>query len=516
MSSTKGHLKRGVVREACDFCHKRKIKCMRSDGADSPCAQCLARRISCRFSDDDDLRRGSRVGSHFAGRGLQVSTEAPPSEMPAGGSPLSESTLVQMGPITTPDSVQHTPASRSTSESTDSYNQLSSGGSSDGERPFYEDDHQPARPTGRCTELSRRSLEASSDLHASIWTRQQGNRRISSITDPKEFLGPQIFLHNVVRYINGAFENGIFVYNESGEAINRSSPASWKTVNNFRMCCLTAIGLYEQGNLQDAFQGPQGFHVASIYCEKLLDERNPRLFEVVADISLQMLHKGMEGVVLSLLRQLCGLAKMKAKRLGEEGQPWGRIFSSLEDIAEYSPGQLVEILETAWKCGYDTFAALPSAEFYPTNLICYSTYHLRRYQDGGIPRSLLEGIAQMLPDEDGTNPMTLHQQYAKGMIHYTIGQYGAALHCMNRVIARCNREDEQDNSVQWRRLRIDAFETSARCHKALDSQAPASGHSFYAGLALGNAIQCSRQEYGEDAPMTLGFQSLIETWASGL
>ena len=52
-------LKRGIERESCDFCHRRKIKCDRSSrmekGHDS-CSQCSLRQLACRLDDSDDVR----------------------------------------------------------------------------------------------------------------------------------------------------------------------------------------------------------------------------------------------------------------------------------------------------------------------------------------------------------------------------------------------------------------------------------------------------------------------------
>lgn len=52
-------LKRGLVRESCDFCFRRKVKCDRSlrftEGFDT-CSQCDARGEQCCLENPDDIR----------------------------------------------------------------------------------------------------------------------------------------------------------------------------------------------------------------------------------------------------------------------------------------------------------------------------------------------------------------------------------------------------------------------------------------------------------------------------
>ena len=74
-------LKRGLERRACDFCHRRKIKCDRlaraSQGSDK-CSQCALRQVSCHVDDTDDVR-------------LRVRRRIPrPSETPAACSQLQQ------------------------------------------------------------------------------------------------------------------------------------------------------------------------------------------------------------------------------------------------------------------------------------------------------------------------------------------------------------------------------------------------------------------------------------------
>ncbi|KAF5136900.1 Depudecin biosynthesis cluster-specific transcription activator DEP6 [Metarhizium anisopliae] len=52
-------LKRGLERESCDFCHRRKIRCDRSSrlaGGEPKCSQCDLRQIACSVDDSNDVR----------------------------------------------------------------------------------------------------------------------------------------------------------------------------------------------------------------------------------------------------------------------------------------------------------------------------------------------------------------------------------------------------------------------------------------------------------------------------
>ncbi|KAL1898501.1 hypothetical protein Sste5346_003405 [Sporothrix stenoceras] len=56
-------LRRGMVRESCDFCHRRKIKCdrlSRNDLGHTACSQCSLRSVECCMDDSDDIRLKGR------------------------------------------------------------------------------------------------------------------------------------------------------------------------------------------------------------------------------------------------------------------------------------------------------------------------------------------------------------------------------------------------------------------------------------------------------------------------
>lgn len=60
-------LKRGLVRESCDFCYRRKVKCDRLSLASqgiATCSQCALRDLECRVKDDSRIRQRNRLISN--------------------------------------------------------------------------------------------------------------------------------------------------------------------------------------------------------------------------------------------------------------------------------------------------------------------------------------------------------------------------------------------------------------------------------------------------------------------
>ncbi|OQE30079.1 hypothetical protein PENSTE_c002G05505 [Penicillium steckii] len=68
-------LKRGLPRESCDFCHRRKIKCDRSlrakEGLTS-CSQCALRRGPCQLNDATETRTRRRDRGRVRGSGTGI------------------------------------------------------------------------------------------------------------------------------------------------------------------------------------------------------------------------------------------------------------------------------------------------------------------------------------------------------------------------------------------------------------------------------------------------------------
>ena len=74
-------LKRGLEREACDFCYRRKVRCdrsLRATQGHATCSQCAVREEQCRLDDSDDIRIQRRRG--FSARGSSTDTCARESE----------------------------------------------------------------------------------------------------------------------------------------------------------------------------------------------------------------------------------------------------------------------------------------------------------------------------------------------------------------------------------------------------------------------------------------------------
>ncbi len=89
-------LKRGLEREACDFCHRRKVRCdrsLRATQGHAACSQCALREVHCRLDDSDDIRIQQRRG--FSARGGIADACVQESE------PSSVNTLLELPGIST-------------------------------------------------------------------------------------------------------------------------------------------------------------------------------------------------------------------------------------------------------------------------------------------------------------------------------------------------------------------------------------------------------------------------------
>ncbi|KAK9236478.1 hypothetical protein V1525DRAFT_406956 [Lipomyces kononenkoae] len=67
------NLKRGIERESCDFCYRRKIKCDRASRATQgfvSCSQCALRQVPCHLDDSDDIRIQRRKRTRTPGQAL--------------------------------------------------------------------------------------------------------------------------------------------------------------------------------------------------------------------------------------------------------------------------------------------------------------------------------------------------------------------------------------------------------------------------------------------------------------
>lgn len=74
-------LKRGLEREACDFCYRRKIRCdrsLRATQGHATCSQCAVREEQCRLDDSNDIRIQRR--RRFSARGSSTDTRVRESE----------------------------------------------------------------------------------------------------------------------------------------------------------------------------------------------------------------------------------------------------------------------------------------------------------------------------------------------------------------------------------------------------------------------------------------------------
>jgi hypothetical protein len=81
------------VSKACDFCHRRSIKCSKSNDALGRCQNCVDFDVSCTF-DRPAKRRGVKAGT----KGVKSITDSPTAQTPIEKGPDSSASRSSMHP----------------------------------------------------------------------------------------------------------------------------------------------------------------------------------------------------------------------------------------------------------------------------------------------------------------------------------------------------------------------------------------------------------------------------------
>lgn len=318
---------------------------------------------------------------------------------------------------------------------------------------------------------------------------------------PQDIVACQNFFSTIKIYIQNEFETQNFGYNDTGEPISRSaSLASSKNLKSFHVYCVTAVDLLDQGCLKEGFIW---FRQAALLAEELIKDKDPRLLEVFADISMLLLERNKSDLYYSLRNQICRFVELKAREQGEQNRPFALIFSQLNKL---SGPWVLKTIEECWKCWDDRFIESPLG----TNKICYSNYLSRMHTKLNAEKNLDTCLTKRLV-RLGAPGGSLHLQYAHGKMSYLEGKYFDALEWMDKVILECqiaNREYGQ----KWWQLEIDALEISARSHREISMQNPVRGRDIDAEAALERAVQMSKEMHGPNSAITLGLETTAWIW----
>ena len=112
---------------------------------------------------------------------------------------------------------------------------------------------------------------------------QQDTRMYTVPSDPEALQKTARLCYNISRYVKGAHDQGLFITNDTGELVSRSSPTSFTNLNNFYKCCIIGVDLWEK---QLWKQGGVMLAQALILLVGLLDEQDPKLLDVLCDLCM--------------------------------------------------------------------------------------------------------------------------------------------------------------------------------------------------------------------------------------
>jgi hypothetical protein len=304
---------------------------------------------------------------------------------------------------------------------------------------------------------------------------------------------------SISNYINGAFGNEQFIENDVEELVSRFAEKGTKNLSDFHTYCITAVELWDRGLGKQAITW---FGKASALVGDLLDERDPRLLEVFADVSLLLHAKGLDILYKMLLQQMCKMVQTKAEIGKTEMQPWALMFSHLSKL---SGRDLIKTIKDGWRLGYDQFVRSPLGPAHPVNVVCKLNFLVRtqEHQSDLAWNQITHGKTD--------SNIGLQQRFAHGKLQYLQGKLYDALESMQAVLETCERAICMGD-WKWRRLEIDAIELSARCSHDIEIQFPG-----YEGLAaaknkLKTAITYSQKTHGRFEAKTLSMMLTLWTW----
>jgi len=342
------------------------------------------------------------------------------------------------------------------------------------------------------------------DCFLDLVSAEQTSTMHPALSYPDEHLMPAKFFYNIIKYFNGAHENGHYVRNELGELVSHVSVNSSTNVNNFYKCCITAIDLLERG------YPAQGFALVSDalwLIEELLEERDPKLIDTICDVSVILLTKGWDRVYDVLTQRICSMVEIRALRRREELQPWAQVFACLRKLPTT---QALEMMRRGWQCGFDQLEGiLPGHAWEGLNMSCSSDYSLRMGENIGRLHQDIMSAWFSLPEPSALGSMQM--QFACGNALYHDKNYREAAGTMESIVSRCVEAREQGN-VMWVSLEVEALEVSARCQYARSKSHQRQTDISAAVALLERAITRSESVWGITSATTIALQHTRWLW----
>jgi hypothetical protein len=369
-------------------------------------------------------------------------------------------------------------------------------------------DEPSSSQSSRLSEIYARWAEAMEcsyrDCFLDLVSAEQTTTMHPALPYPDEHFMPAKFFHNIIKYFNGAHDNGHYVRNELGELVSHVSVKSSTNVNNFYKCCITAIDLIERG------YPAQGFALVSDalwLIEELLEERDPKLIDTICDVSVTLLTKGWDRVYDVLTERVCSMVEIQALRKKQELEPWAQVFACLRKIPTT---QALEMMRRGWQCGFDQLEGiLPGHAWEGLNMSCSSNYELRM---GENIRRLHQDIMSAwfsLPQPSALSGM--QEQFACGVALYHDKDYREAAGAMESIISRCVEAREQGDML-WVSLEIEALEVFAKCRRARSKLSQNQTDMSAAVALIETAISRSESVWGVTSATTIALQHTLWLW----
>jgi tetratricopeptide (TPR) repeat protein len=332
---------------------------------------------------------------------------------------------------------------------------------------------------------------------------QDDTKFLTTPSDPKELRNAERLCYYISNYLKRAHDNGQFVSNDAGELVSRSSAQSFTNLNNFYKCCIVAIELWERG------YWPQGTALLSQALELvdvILNERDPKLLDVLCDLCILLPTKGWGKLYDILQQRLCRIVEIEAKKKHEQQYPWAQMFAC---ISRLSSTEVAATLQQSWKCGFDQMERLlPEDPWDALNISCYSNHQLRIGDNVQDHWDALLAQSTRLQPSDASDTQ---RQFARGKIFHLRGDHQEALSIMEHILSQCDHARQQDD-MKWMPMEIEALEVSARCHFALHKLAPNTEDMSAAEDLLDKAVAKSTRLYGPKSATTIALQHTLWLW----
>jgi hypothetical protein len=330
------------------------------------------------------------------------------------------------------------------------------------------------------------------------------DKRMSpTLSDPKELRNAEGLCHYISEYLRRAHEDNLFISNDAGELVSRSSAESFTNLSNFYKCCIVALDLWEK---QYWHQGYILLCQALRLVEIVLDEQDPKLLDVLCDLCILLPTKGWGRVYDLLQDKLCSMVEMRASKKHEQQHPWAQIFTCIRRLPST---EVAGTLQQSWKCGFDHLAGLlPEDPWDALNISCYSNYQLRIGNNVQYHWDTLLAQSDQLQRSDASDTQ---RQFARGKIFHLRGNHREALNIMEHILSHCDQARQQGDT-KWMPMEIEALEVSARCHFAIHKLEPNTEENAVAERLLGDALEMSTTAHGHDSATTIALQHTLWLW----